>query len=290
MRTLRLIGTLLLLSYSCPSFGKPSASSSEASVRSCTIDGIERTYRLYLPERLPDDAPLVFVLHGYGGNFNLDQHGMNEAADRHGFAVCYPQGEKDGRGKPCWNVGYPFQADMTIDDVSFLCKLAGELQQKHRLSKQNTFCTGMSNGGEMCYLLAYTRPDVFAAVAPISGLTLEWTYRKYDSPAPIPLFEIHGTEDRTSAWEGDLENKGGWGAYLPVPIAVGYWVAANRCTRERIDTLAVRRHPVVAHRFVDGIGDNEVWLYEVIGGGHSWAEKDMDTPEELWRFFSRFVK
>lgn len=290
MKNIRLIGILLMLSYSCPSFGNPSVSSSEASVQTCTIDGIERTYRLYLPERLPDDAPLVFVLHGYGGNFNLDQHGLNEAADRHGFAVCYPQGEKDGRGRTCWNVGYPFQADMTIDDVSFLCKLAGHLQKKHRLSKKNTFCTGMSNGGEMCYLLAYTRPDVFAAVAPISGLTLEWTYRKYDSPAPIPLFEIHGTEDRTSAWEGDLENKGGWGAYLPVPIAVGYWVAANRCTCEQIDTLAVRRHPVVAHRFVGGIGGNEVWLYEVIGGGHSWAEKDMDTPEELWRFFSRFIK
>ena len=148
----------------------------------------------------------------------------------------------------------------------------------------------MSNGGEMCYLLAYSRPDVFAAVAPVSGLTLEWMYRDCDTPAPIPLFEIHGTEDRTSAWEGDLENKGGWGAYLPVEIAVGYWVAANRCVREQTDTLALRRHPVVAHRFVGGNGGNEVWLYEVVDGGHSWAEKDMDTSEEIWRFFGRFVK
>ena len=285
MKCFHSFGILLMMLYALPTFGSPS----EPTVQTCTVDGLKRTYRLYLPEQLPNDAPLVFVLHGYGGNFNLDQHGLNEAADRHGFAVCYPQGEKDGRGKPCWNVGYPFQADMTIDDVSFLCKLADQLQKKHRLSKKNTFCTGMSNG-EMCYLLAYTRPDVFAAVAPISGLTLEWTYRKYDAPVPIPLFEIHGTQDRTSAWEGDLENKGGWGAYLPVPIAVGYWVAANRCTREQTDTLEVRRNPVVAHRFVDGIGGNEVWLYEVIGGGHSWAEKDMDTPEEIWRFFSRFVK
>ena len=115
-------------------------------------------------------------------------------------------------------------------------------------------------------------------------------YRDCDTPAPIPLFEIHGTEDRTSAWEGDLENRGGWGAYLPVEIAVGYWVAANRCVREQTDTLALRRHPVVAHRFVGGTGGNEVWLYEVVDGGHSWAEKDMDTSEEIWRFFGRFVK
>ena len=203
MKCFHSFGILLMMLYALPTFGSPS----EPTVQTCTVDGLKRTYRLYLPEQLPNDAPLVFVLHGYGGNFNLDQHGLNEAADRHGFAVCYPQGEKDGRGKPCWNVGYPFQADMTIDDVSFLCKLADQLQKKHRLSKKNTFCTGMSNGGEMCYLLAYTRPDVFAAVAPISGLTLEWTYRKYDAPVPIPLFEIHGTQDRTSAWEGDLEKR-----------------------------------------------------------------------------------
>lgn len=258
MKRILPIGILLMLSYSLPAFGTSSPRPVGMTVETCTVDGLERTYRLYLPEGVPDNAPLVFVLHGYGGNFNLDRYGMNEAADRHGFAVCYPQGVKDGRGKTCWNVGYPFQADMTVDDVSFLCELAGLLQDKYGLSRKNTFCTGMSNGGEMCYLLAYSRPDVFAAVAPVSGLTLEWMYRDCDTPAPIPLFEIHGTEDRTSAWEGDLENKGGWGAYLPVEIAVGYWVAANRCVREQTDTLALRRHPVVAHRFVGGTGGNEV--------------------------------
>ena len=207
MKRILPIGILLMLSYSLPAFGTSSPRPAGMTVETCTVDGLERTYRLYLPEGVPDDAPLVFVLHGYGGNFNLDRYGMNEAADRHGFAVCYPQGVKDGRGKTCWNVGYPFQADMTVDDVSFLCELAGLLQDKYGLSRKNTFCTGMSNGGEMCYLLAYSRPDVFAAVAPVSGLTLEWMYRDCDTPAPIPLFEIHGTEDRTSAWEGDLENR-----------------------------------------------------------------------------------
>ena len=97
----------------------------------CTIDGVERTYKLYLPASRKADAPLIFVLHGYGGNFNHDDKGFNEAAERHGFAVCYPQGSKDGRGKNCWNVGYPFQADMAVDDISFMCKLAKKLQKEH---------------------------------------------------------------------------------------------------------------------------------------------------------------
>ena len=139
--------------------------------------GMERTYKLHLPAGLPENAPLVVVLHGYGGNNNPDRFAMNATADRHGFAVCYPQGAKDGRGKSCWNVGYPFQADMTVDDVRFLTELVRHLQKKHGLSRHNIFCTGMSNGGEMCYQLAAQRPRLFAAVAPVSGLMLDWLYK-----------------------------------------------------------------------------------------------------------------
>ena len=259
----------------------------------CTIDGVERTYKLYLPANIKADAPLIFVLHGYGGNFNHDDKGFNEAADRHGFAVCYPQGSKDGRGKNCWNVGYPFQADMAVDDVSFMCKLAKKLQKEHNLSRKNTFCTGMSNGGEMCYLLAYCNQKTFAAVAPIAGLTMEWMPKAYTRTRPIPLFELHGTEDRTSEWTGDLENKGGWGAYLAVPDAVNYWVKRNGCTQEVTEELPLKSadsNKVIAHRYVGGKDGCEVWLYEIVGGKHTWATKDLDTAEEIWKFFSKFTK
>ena len=273
------------------------AQSREAAVNKTythTVDGIERSYIMHLPEGLPPDAPLVFVLHGYTGRANPAEYDMDAVADRHGFAVCYPQGIKDTRGNTCWNVGYPFQQDMTVDDVRFLCELAGHVQQKFHLSPENTFCTGISNGGEMCYLLAYRRPDVFAAVAPVAGLTLLSMYRQYECPQAIPLFEIHGTEDRISEWTGDLKDEGGWGAYLPVPVAVNYWVAKNRCTRELTDTLPGKTpengHYVIAHKYVDGTGGNQVWLYEIVGGSHAWGREDLDTGEEIWKFFSQVVK
>ena len=28
------------------------------------------------------------------------------------------------------------------------------------------------------------------------------------------MMEVHGTEDKTSKWEGDPFNEGGWGSYL----------------------------------------------------------------------------
>lgn len=287
---------LLLLGLLLSAAGYGHAQQPDAGTPSCTLrsGGIERSYKLHIPEGLPADAPLVIVLHGYGGNNNPGRFGLNATADRHGFAVCYPQGAKDGRGKTCWNAGYPFQADMKVDDVEFITQLVRHLQKKHGLSRHNVFCTGMSNGGEMCYQLAAQRPGLFAAVAPVSGLMLEWVYKADTSTVPVPLFEIHGTADKTSAWEGDLENKGGWGAYLPVPMAVHYWAAKDKCTGMQVDTLPGRNpgngRKVIARRFTGGTGGSEVWLYQIVGGKHAWGDEDIDTNEELWRFFSKFVK
>ena len=51
-----------------------------------------------------------------------------------------------------------------------------------------------------------------------------------------------------------------------------------------------RRNRVIAHRYLNGIDGNEVWFYEVVGGKHSWADKDMDTATEIWKFFSKYLK
>lgn len=66
---------------------------------------VEREYLLHSPKSLPDNAPLVFVLHGYRGDTRdyMAELGMNRVADAHGFAACYPQGAKDFEGTPHWN-------------------------------------------------------------------------------------------------------------------------------------------------------------------------------------------
>lgn len=145
----------------------------------------------------------------------------------------------------------------------------------------------------MCYLLAYDKQNTFAAVAPVAGLTMEWMPRHYTSTRPIPLFEIHGTEDRVSEWTGDLENNGGWGAYIAVPDAIDKWIECNKCTKTESVTLPHKNtdsHTVIAHKYTAGRRGTEVWLYEIVGGGHSWATNDIDTGDEIWKFFSRFIK
>ena len=260
---------------------------------SLKVDGYMRHWVMYLPDGLQAGAPLVVVLHGYGAGIRRENI-MIGTADRHGFAVCIPQGLNDPQGEPSWNVGYPFQQGWKVDDVKTLCRMARHVQKRYKLSRANTFLTGMSNGGEMCYLMAFSKQSTFKAVAPIAGLTMEWMYRELEAEKPIPLMEVHGTEDRTSEWTGDLENKGGWGAYMPVPLAIGYWVAKNRCTHEETEQVESLKgkdgNRVVKHLFTGSPTGCDVWLYEVIGGGHSWHTDDIDTGEEVCKFFSKYLE
>ena len=198
-------------------------------------------------------------------------------AEREGFAVLYPQGLKDPKGHPGFNVGYPNQKDMGVDDVKMLSKMTQYVQKKYNLSKENAFLTGMSNGGDICYLAALEGQKTFKALAPVAGLAFTWFYKKYamTNPHPVPLFEIHGTEDRVSEWWGDPEGKGGWGPYLSVPMAVNDWVARNGCHIEKRDTIkskdANSKHYIIRHFYSGGKGDNDVWLYEVVGVAFSFT-------------------
>lgn len=267
-------------------------------------NGMDRTYWLYIPENLSEHAPLVMVLHGYGGKAKGYRPEMINTAEKYGFAVCYPQGAKDEygkngkEGKNSWNVGYCFQREYNLktDDIDFLCKLAKHLQKTYGLKKENTFLSGMSNGGEMCYLMAAVRPDAFTAYATIAGLSMEWSYKKYTPKKAVPIMEVHGTADKTSLWEGDPQNEGKWGAYISVPLAVGTWAAEAKCTYTETTEMPLMRNKVILHRHLggspawEGGPAVEVRLYEIIGGAHSWALKDLATCDEVWKFFSIYLR
>ena len=278
--------SLLLLSLSlAPSFGQT------AIERRCVHgtfkhQGMTREYYLYTPQNLKEGAPLVLCLHGYGGSGAHGNADLMDAADRHGFAICYPDGSPDPRGYKSWNVGYPFQKGMKTDDVDLMVKLSKHLKKEHGF--KDAFLTGMSNGGEMCYLTAQREPKAFKAIASIAGLTLTAMMPlKYKEP--VPFMEVHGTEDRVSEWTGDPEDKGGWGAYMAVPAALSHIIAANGCVSETITALPRKegRNQVILHHFQGGKAD--VLVYKVIGGDHSWSDKDMDTCDVVLEFFSHYL-
>jgi polyhydroxybutyrate depolymerase len=257
-----------------------------------TDQGLTRTYHLYIPDNLPAGAPLVFILHGYGGSaesyLNNTSLTFKKLADEEKVMLCYPQATKDPKPNTGWNVYYPWQIDrMAVDDCEFICNLAKHLQSTYNLSEKNTFLTGMSNGGEMCYLMAYRKPEAFGAIASMAGLTLVEMAKRHNYTKPVAFMEVHGTGDTTSRWVGDPTNQYGWGAYLAVPLAVEAVAAANKCMYQQTTEIATKANRIQLHRYYGSPSGKEVHFYEVTNGGHNWATDSFDSCKVIMEFFKK---
>ena len=261
--------------------------------------GITRQYIYYEPTELNEQLPLVFVMHGFTGDANdiKNYSKMNDFADQYGFAVCYPRGTVDSGGNRFWNVGYAFHQNETVNDVGFLTELAVYLQDTHALNPDYTFATGMSNGGEMCYMLACQAYDTFKAVAPVAGMILQVILDECDESPAIPIFEIHGSQDNVTPLSGDPDNNDGWGAYPSIQSTINYFAEKNECTIvvnglvPNIDTSD--NSFIESEKHLNGINENEVWYYKVVGGGHdwpgAWGNMDIEAGQEAWLFFQNYI-
>tara|TARA_B110000879_G_scaffold187015_1_gene248632 strand:+ start:345 stop:1406 length:1062 start_codon:yes stop_codon:yes gene_type:complete len=256
-------------------------------------NGLNREYIYYAPVNLPVDAPLVFVAHGFTGSAQgiMNYCGMNSIADQNGFAVCYPQGTTDSNGDNFWNVGYNFHFGVTIDDVDFIVSLASYLQSTHQLNTLNTFFTGMSNGGELSYLLACEGPNVFRAFAPVAGTIFpNGLANNICTPVvPVSIFETHGRNDNVTLIGGDPSDPY-WGPYLSIDTIINFWVNQNSLTDLVIDTFPNFNNPnkiTISYKYSAPNSDNQVWLY-THKSGHSWGDDgDMVIEQEIWDFFSQ---
>ena len=263
------------------------------------IDGLKREYIVYLPMGIQKDAPLVFVCHGYTGSAKgiMDYSKMNQVADSNGFAVCYPQGSTGKNGDTFWQVGYAFNEQDSVDDVKFISELAVTIQKKYKLSKRNTFITGMSNGGDMCNLLSSGSTDVFKATAPVVGCMMKWFIETYPHPDPIPMMLINGTKDDITLWAGDMKDEYGWGPYHPTEEMFDFWIQANHCTdieKKLLPNLnSGDGSHVILEKHTGGEGSKPVWIYKVIGGKHDWpgssGNMDIDASEIVWAFFKELI-
>ncbi len=258
-----------------------------------THNGIVRNYIYYEPSGLNDDAPLVFVAHGYSSSAQniMNYSGFNYLALQNRFAVCYPEGTSDSWGNNFWNVGYLFTSGSNIDDVDFLNSLAQELQSTRNLSSENTFLTGMSNGAELCYLIACESSGIFKAYAPVAGTIFpNGLNNNHCNGSPTPLFEIHGINDNVTLFQGNANDQF-WGPYLSIDSVINYWVNINSLNNLTIDTLPNLNNNnkyTISYKYNSLANNNEIWLYKHMDG-HSWSVDDINTQNEIWEFFTKYL-
>ena len=139
----------------------------------------------------------------------------------------------------------------------------------------------MSNGGDMSYMLGCQASDVFQSIAPVAGSMMLEVYNTCETP-PISVFEIHGTDDNITLWDGDMENNDGWGSYLSTLEGIIFWAGNNECQSSE----SLQGDNYIHHRYFNCVDSKEVWLYEIVGGGHDWPNY---ASQEIWSFFSSFI-
>ena len=259
------------------------------------VDKFQREYIYFNPTPDQENIPLVFVCHGYTGSAEgiMNYSEFNQLAMQYGFAVCYPQGIEDSSGNTFFNVGYDFQNNETVDDVYFLETLIDEFASNDGIDTEKVFCTGMSNGGDLCYLLACEASESFLGVAPVSGMIMGDILDNCTPSQTVGILEIHGTNDNVTYYDGDYYNVDGWGAYPSIPATIDYFADIYDIDLESSGTfpnISINDGSTVSfEKYGNADSCPKVWLYTVNGGGHDWpgafGNMDINSSEEAWLFF-----
>ena len=126
----------------------------------------------YVPPGLPAGAPLVVALHGCTQNAAAYDHGAgwSTLAERHGFAVLYPEQQRQNNPNLCFNWFEPDDIVSGGGEADSIRQMVEQMVSTHHLDARRVFITGLSAGGAMTAVLLATAPGTFAGGAIIAGL------------------------------------------------------------------------------------------------------------------------
>lgn len=272
-RLVVLIALLGLLTGAPMSSAQPQTVPDGPSAHAITVDGLQRSYRVYRPAGLPAAAPLVLMLHGGFGSAEQAErrYGWDELADTAKFVVAYP----DGLAR-AWNTGSRCcgrPAGTGVDDIGFLTAVVDEIGRGVGIDPARIYATGMSNGGIMAYTLA-CNTGVFAAIGPVAATQLG----ACPGPQPVSVLHIHGIADQQVRYDG---GPGSGVARIdgpPVADVAAFWRNVDGCAAP--DTRTDGTLTIAAADCPEG---RSVQLITVDGGGHDWPDFATAT---LWQFFA----
>lgn len=269
----------------------------------------DRQFSVYRPNQLPDDVPLVFVLHGSKGSGKqiraASAYEFDTLADKYGFIVVYPDGFQ-GHWNDCRASADYTANTQSIDDIAFFKEVLASLQQSENTNPKRVFAVGHSNGGHMAYRLALEAPELVNAIAAISAnLPDENNLDCQPSGQPVSVAIFNGDRDPINPYEGGLVTILGNSSRGEVRSAITtarYWAKLLNGSQQPITIQHPERDgndktTVTEQRWL-GNDDSEVRLYTLHGSGHvipstiaqfplilGGDASDLSGPAEIVAFF-----
>lgn len=271
-------------------------------------EGVSRSYLLYLPSTYNKNipSPLLIALHGRSSDpqrmANLTR--FNTRADKHGFVVVYPEGIQQQ-----WNYLHGISGfKPQPNDSEYLLRVVDAVTDKYSIDPDRIYLTGISNGGFMAQRLACYAPERFAGFASVAAGGYAAMPLDCENRFPVNMLYLHGTADTKVPWRG-LSVKDATGDLQAVTMSitnsVKFWAERNQCSPEVTskEILSKGNSPGTRVRILSSnncIGNAEVILYAIVGGGHNWpgvpsfippsiagrVNMDIHASDVIWSFFA----
>ena len=116
--------------------------------------------------------PLVVVLHGCTQNAaGYDRgSGWSELAERHGFAVLYPEQRRANNPNACFSWFQSADSSRDSGEPLSIRQMIDTLVADEAIDQDRIYVTGLSAGGAMTSIMLAAYPELFAGGAIIAGL------------------------------------------------------------------------------------------------------------------------
>ncbi|MEE2781702.1 MAG: hypothetical protein VX431_05840, partial [Planctomycetota bacterium] len=177
----------------------------------------EREVLIHAPRSVDPSAryPVVFALHGNGGQNRAFLRQLRPFVDRGDFVGIYPQGHWRS-----WNLG---EEASTADDVAFINAIMEKLAEIRQLDTGTAFAIGFSNGAGMAHRLAIETDHFLAIAAIVSHMTVEILPKEETNATSV--LQISGDRDRIIPYKGGDSPTGH--LFLPAEFSSRIWARHN---------------------------------------------------------------
>jgi polyhydroxybutyrate depolymerase len=270
---------------------------------SIVVGALRREYVVHLPPGYDgtEPAPLVFNLHGFGGDIASQDTSTDlpALAGQRGYIVVTPQGapldmpdnapvaarNAGFEGLAFWNFFGSDPGDVTVngatipladlgeDDVAFIDTLIDTVSAEYCVDADRVFAAGMSNGAGMTTTLGCELGDRIAAIAPVAGVNLSGSCA---GDNPVSVLAIHGDADPIAGYTGgslmgfDLGNPS-------VPGRMAAWASFDGCDAEPAVDESTPGLEVSRWSACEDATAVELWT--LAGWGHEWPRAEAtDQP------------
>ncbi|CAH0348646.1 PHB depolymerase family esterase [soil metagenome] len=128
--------------------------------------------KMHVPVSLAKRPALVVVLHGCTQSADGYDHGSgwSQLADKHGFALLFPEQKRSNNPNLCFNWFSPADNRRDHGEALSIRQMIEAMVKTHGIDSASIFVTGLSAGGAMASIMLATYPEVFAGGAIIAGL------------------------------------------------------------------------------------------------------------------------